>query len=548
MAPPVKGAYAAARQALSPSNSRVILLLLLALAVMAVFLPVCRYEFLNFDDQINLSANPYIIGGAVADFLHFWQHPYANLYIPVTYSIWALAAKIAAGAGAGNSVALAPEVFHALNLLTHLANVLLVFIILRKLLPDVVAAWAGALFFAIHPVQVEAVAWSSEFRGLLSCFWALLSIYQYLLYLGAAKSGRRAQPHYGLATLFFCLAMLSKPAVVVLPLLVGLMGYLVFNRPPRQLAKEFLPWLLLAAPIVGLTRFAQQAANIAFQPAIWQRVLIGGDSLTFSAYKLLVPLTFGPDYGRTPEYVLAHGWVWITGLLPWMLIALLLARASRAAIFAVVFWGGGLLPVLGLLSFDFQKISTATDRYQYLALLGPAVGIGLLWGRLSGQRLLRYALIGALLLLGVRSAFQVQYWENDFTFNRHALQVNPRSWLASNNLGFAYFVMGQPRAAIPHYEAAIRLNPGNLAGHANLGDAQAALGLYREALTSYQNALALSPVNPFLLFSLGETYLSLQDKEQAIAAFRQALMSKPDYSEASQRLHEISPALPQLSN
>jgi len=535
----VRGRFSATKGKIYQANNCYLQLLALTLVVLAVYLPVCRYGFLNFDDPTNVSANPHLIGGGLEDFFSFWQHPYANLYIPVSYSFWFLVAKITAGFAVGQATVLAPAAFHSLNLLTHLANVLLAFLILRRLLADARAAWIGAVLFAVHPLQVEAVAWVSEFRGLLSGFWALLSIHQYLLHADGIRAGRTGQPYYALATLFFGLALLAKPSAVVLPLLLGLIGHLLLQRPPRQLARELLPWLLLTVAIVVVTRFAQQATTLNFYPDLGQRLLIAGDGLSFSLSKLLLPITFGPDYGRTPEYVLAHGWIWLTGFLPGLFLLVLWGKSSRGVLFMGAFWGVALLPVLGLVSFDFQKVSTMTDRYCYLAMLGPAFGMGMLWAHFPGSHFWKWLLLGVLVLLGVKSSLQVRSWENDYTFNRQALQVNPQSWLANNNLGYAYFTDGQPQTAIPYYEQAVRLNPGNLAGHTNLADAQAALGLNREALASYQNALALSPRNPWLFLSLGETYQKLGEPGPAIAAFQQALVSKPDMVEPYQRLGEV---------
>ncbi|NTV15075.1 MAG: tetratricopeptide repeat protein [Desulfobulbaceae bacterium] len=522
-----RGSFALARAALL-EKSCYPWLFLLALAVLAVFLPVCGHDFLNFDDPINLSDNAALLRGAPADFLSFWQHPYANLYIPLTYSLWALVAKITAVTGEGGAVVLDPTVFHTLNLLTHLANVFLVLLLFRRLLPNVQAVLVGALFFAIHPMQVESVAWISEFRGLLSVFCALLSANLYLRHLARLDAGRRTKAPYALAVVFFVLGMLAKPSVVVLPLLLGLIGLLLLDRPPRQLARDLLPWLLLTVPIIVVNRFAQQSTTLSFYPELWQRALIAGDALSFSLYKLLVPFRLNPDYGRTPEYVLAHGWVWVTGLLPWLLIPVLCLKAPRTAIFPVAFWGVALLPVLGFVSFDFQKISTVANRYSYLAMLGPAFGIAWLSARYAGKRLWGVVLLAILVLLAVRCSIRVRYWENDFTFNMRALKINPRSWLANNNLGFAYFSEGQPAAAIPFYQRAIKLRPQTLVGHTNLADAQVALGQHREALTSYRQALALSPRNPWLFQSLGDTYRKLHEHEQAVAAYRQALAGNPD--------------------
>src|SRR5215468_3666513 len=206
---------------------------LLVVVTLAVFWQVHSHEFVLWDDGLHVYENPYLQALTFDNIRVFWREPYAELYIPLTYTLWALTAAVARGISASTTggVPFAPQFFHTLNLLVHLLSVLVVWRIVRLLLDRTVphtttspplsrvewAAGAGALLFAIHPVQVEAVAWVTGFKDVFCGFLACVAIWQYLCYacgdVEATASGNAARGkvpwslwHYGLATGVFVLA------------------------------------------------------------------------------------------------------------------------------------------------------------------------------------------------------------------------------------------------------------------------------------------------------------------------------------------------------
>ncbi len=495
---------------------------LIAIAItLACFWRICLHDFVVYDDSVHVRTNPYFNPPTWPNLLQFWTKPYEGLYIPVTYTAWGGLAALTSTSGVDGTEH-DPQAFHCANLLVHLLSVLIVFSLLELVMHDPWAAFGGALLFGLHPLQVEPVAWISGFRDALAGFFLLAAVWQYLCFAAAPSGGRRRYLYYGLATLAFVLAMLSKPAAVVAPLAAGIIGCLMLQRPLRRVVADLLPWVALAVPVVLVTRMSQPGAKIDFITPLWQRPLIAGDALTFYLRKLTVPLWLGPDYGRTPQYVLRHGWVWLTGLLPFALAALLLWRYRRkwlmsaAGVFLVA-----LLPVLGLLPFAFQNISTVADRYVYFAMLGPALALAWL---IKGRRAWAVAVCVLLLgFFGVRSACQVRHWQNTTTLFQHALYVNPASSLSHVNLGVFAQRQGRLEEAIAHYNEALRVNPKEVHAHYNLGMIQQKSGRPDLATRHYMTALRINPHYTQAHYALATVLQEQGELDRAFTHFSKAL-------------------------
>ena len=530
----------------APDRRPLLLGLLLALATCVVFGGILSAGFVRWDDGLHVYANPNLHPVSPDGMARLWRSPYQNLYVPLSYSLYAALASVAhlprpLATPDGLIVDLNPRVFHAACLALHVANVLLVFALLRRVLPRLTssppavtdwAAGAGALLFAVHPVQVESVAWISEMRGLLAGLFSLLALLTYV----RSEDGRR---WYGLATLCFALALLSKPSAVAVPLLALCLETLVLRRPARTWRLGLAGWGLLALLFLGLTHSAQPVTEDIVTP-LWTRPFIAGDALAFYAGKLAWPAHLGIDYGRSPVWLTARPWFPVTGVLTLVtLLAVWLARRRVPALAASAgLFGAALLPTLGLTPFTFQVYSTVADRYVYLALLGPALGLA--WGltRLAllprpRPRLAARALCVCVLgLLGLCAHTQTLAWRGSIPLFTQALIVNPQSWGACNNLAAVALDLGQPLDALPLLGAAVRLRPGYAEAHANRGRALLMLGERTGAESEYRAAIRSKPDLPFAYTGLGATLLSEGRGAEAGAAFRQALALNPESPQA----------------
>lgn len=502
-------------------------LIALLLVVLVVFGPVVGHQFLDYDDAINITANPHVSNFSIDGLLGFWQKPYVNLYIPVTYNLWAILAKVSSLLPGKSSAQLNPALFHSANLCLHLASAVVVFLILNLLCRVPWAAWAGAALFAVHPIQVEAVAWATGMKDVLSGFFSLLALWLYLCYArGDAEASGKRSWYWVAAAVSFLLATLSKPAAVVTPALALVIAVLLLDQRMVRTSVSLVPWLVLAGPVIMVTRLAQAEPHHVFEPVLWQRLLVAGDSLSFYLGKLLVPLNLGPDYGRTPQLVLGHGWSLLTGVLPYGLFSAILWKGGRpwqaaAGIFVLV-----LLPVSGLVPFVFQQISTVADRYCYLAMLGPALALA--WGLVSVRS--KWVWGGVLLmlaLLAAKSMVQIRYWREPKVFYDHALMVNPRSWTAYNNLGNGLAANNQPREAIAAFEKAIAIDPGYAEAYNNLGTTYASIRQWDEAIIAFTQAMEIDPYYVDAAINLAGAYRASNHYEQAIGTYEWAIAASP---------------------
>ena len=550
---------------------RYLIVLLLILVPLGVFWQARAYDF-AWDDDLNIGENPHFSQVRPATALFFWQEPYAGMYIPLTYSVWATLASLAERPANGGRPTFNPLPFHAANIVLHILNVLMVFAILKLAVGSDWAACGGALLFAIHPLQVEPVAWVTGMKDVLSGSLALLAVWQYVAYARArslssnpsqaltpsspAENGLGRQGdvedstvgelttavevkknpgswRYWLALVSYGLALLCKPATVVVPAINFVLGWWVVRRTLRQSAVELISWVLIAAPVIVVTKWAQPDVELDFIPPLWARFLVAADALVFYLVKLVLPLPLGADYGRIPELVLQQRAVYVTWIIPCGFAAFIWFWRDRKpfVVAAAGVFVAGILPVSGLVPFHFQAISTVADRYLYLSMLGPALALA--WVLAYSRRMSLAVGCGLLLsLLAVMSVFQVQYWRNETTLFAHALEVNPRSWTSHNNIGKARFEEGKIDEAIEHYQQALLANPRSSKSHNNLGNALAAKGELEKAVESYRKALTIAPRDPGVHKNLGLVLVAQGKVDEAIEQFRQALRIDATYASA----------------
>ena len=511
-----------------PRPLRLWMVLAIPLLVLAVMGKSCAYGFVDYDDH-DLINNPHMAGTTWGDIAAFWGKPYEgqSYYKPMSHTLWGLLALISQQVPTGRpGELLNPHLFHAANIVIHAMAALMVLLILFRLVGDPLAAFFGAALFALHPIQVEAVAWCTGLPCSVSALFMLASLWLYLRYADAGQPRDKIKL-YALATLAFLAAVLSKPTATVQPVLVGVVAFWLLRRPLLRIIKEMTPWLLMALPLMLLTKSLEPDSMLSFVPALWQRVLIMGDTLTFYVSKVFVPSGLSIDYGRTPEFVLGQGWIYATGLAPFLLALLLWRKYSNPWI-----WAGlgifvvGLGPVLGLVPFGHQEISTTADRYLYPSMLGPA----LLAARgLKDRR--RPALLATasavLLLLALLSLFQTHTWSSSNRLLNNALEVNPNSSLAHVNFGVLLARRNKDKAAMTHLRRAVELRPHDVKAHYNLALLYARNGRMQQAAASYEAALKLSPAKLNARKNLAMLLLRMGQTDQAIVHYRAALKIRP---------------------
>jgi tetratricopeptide (TPR) repeat protein len=426
--------------------------------------------------------------------------------------------------------------YHVVNIALHACSAWLLVAILRRL--EVAgAALAGALF-ALHPVQVESVAWIAELKNVLSGVAYLLAALAWLRF-----DDTRNRRWYGLALGLFVAALLSKSVTATLP--AGLLVVAWWRRGHLRWREDLLPlapFVVLAAAAAVLTAWVERtfigAAGEEFHLSIVERGLVAGRAIWFYLATLAWPvhLTFSyPKWRLDPR-------VWWQVLCPvgvGLLFALLwrLRRYSRAPLAAFAFFVVTLTPALGFVSVFPFRYSYVADHFQYLACIGPlalvAGGLARTASRWFSGRTLRAALSVALLapLAAITWTQCSQYVDGD-TLLAATLERNPSSWMAHVNLGMSLQKQGRVDEAMAHYRAAMAINPDSYEAHQDLALALETLGRHNEALKEAQTASRLQPAVPEVHEILGACYQSLGKLDDAVAEFREAIRLKPDYAAA----------------
>jgi hypothetical protein len=470
-----------------------------AAVTVLVFGVTAGFPFFPFwDDDIHVHANPYLTSLSWEGIGAFWVGPYQQLYIPLTYTIWAgLAAVSRAAAGLPVTAReLNAAWFHGANILVHTASTMLAFALLRrvtrKFFPHAgervvsTAAALGAGFFALHPLQTEPVAWISGLRDVLGGCLGLAA----LAVLFSRDTPTRTC--WAWATILYVASLAAKPAGVALPVVAALLAWYPFRWNWRTMVTTLGPWIAIGILWVILTSQAQWAAELArgLVP-VWMRPLVAADALAFYTWKVLWPVGLSADYGRAPDVARVAGWLWWTWVGPAALTAVLVSM-KRLRIYLVP-WGvfaAALLPTLGLMPFNFQVVSTVADRYAYFALLGPAMSLAMIvvqarrnW--ITGLAAFWVATLAFLTIL------RLPLWSDDLRLFAATLETNPRSWKAMHNYASALDDRGRSLEAEPLLRRVIIMRPDSAEAHNDLGVILWKIGRPDEASAMMRQSLAL---------------------------------------------------------
>lgn len=494
---------------------------LLLLIVAVFFARVIRFQFLRWDDDDLLLQNVLLQPPTLEHLKAFWTAPYFGLYAPLSYTLWWAILRIDPGD------ANIPGVFHTLNLLLHLACTGAVFSILNKCIRSAPAAFAGAALFALHPMQIESVAWISQANNLLAAALSLAAIRLYLEY----AAGRRAI--YFVAFALFLLALFAKPTAVIVPLPAAILDFYFVRRPIGKIARSLFPWFVAAIAFAVLAHKFQPAPGVQ-AGAFWQRPAVAADAVSFYLFKLVWPLHLTIDYARTPATIL-QGVRWIAGLL--VVVVLLLWKDLGRARIGLLVMIACLLPVLGFIPFDFQRYSTVADRYMYLPMLGVA---------LAFATFPRPAAIFLLLVIAIRSELQLGYWRDTDTLAAHTLALDPDSTIGNKILAAQYAQQQRwPEAADAYRKALIR-NPNDGDLHYNLANVLRSQGDFEDSIDEYVKAIPLLRLDLAVraMNNLGIAYYQSGDPDSAEAEFLHILQIDPKNADARKNMAEVAARVP----
>lgn len=539
---------------------------LLFVATAALYAPSLDNGFLTLDDYQLIVENR-VIQPPTANLARVWRGPIFQIYMPLTYTLWAVESQAFRAPGPPGEVGRLPAgPFHFVCVALHAINVALVFWLLGALRIRPLGAASGALLFALHPLQVESVYWITETKGTLSGFFCLWALIAYVRFVGGSDLFRLTQDQtatvtrpstarratwYLTATGCFALALLAKPSAVVVPVVALLIDVGWLRRTWWQSLAALGPWLALAAGLAWVAKGAQGDELLEFVPQWQHRPIVALDALAFYARKLVYPVGLAIDYGRAPQAALKS----IGPTLAWSALSLVLLavltvgwRRRRSWAVAGSIFVAPLLPVLGLVSFSFQTYSTVADRYAYLALLGPALALAV-W--LNDGRRWRVAVAGLLLLAAAGgNVWQGQFWQDSRTLFERTLTVTPESWLARLKLAVlegqaadAAMIAGQTDDAQRHrdaelarYHETLQIKPDLAGARANLGFLFLRLNRPRDAAQAFEILLAQRPDESQGHTGLGMAQFQLGRSDAAVAHFREVVRLRPQAITAHMQL------------
>lgn len=507
--------------------------LLLFVATVIVYLPAWHAGFI-WDDDAYVTGNPLLT--APDGLRRIWfSTDSPSQYFPLTYTMFRFEYELWGFNPAG---------YHWVNLLLHAANALLVWRLLERL--NVPGASLAAALFALHPVNVESVAWVTELKSVLSLFFILLTLLAWNEFVEDRRP--RSWRWYGLALLLYPLALFSKTTACTLPAALLLILWLKHKPINRFRFLQIVPFLAMGVGMGLLTmwweRYHIGTQGKMFALGLPERILVASHAVWFYLGKLVWPvnLTFSyPRWTINPANPLAYGWL-LAGIGLVAAIGLGRRLTGRSVEVAALFYVATLSPLLGFVMLYTFLFTFVADHYQYVACLGPialaAAGITIGFEKLGkGKRFLKPLLCGMLLLILCTLTWrQCRMYADVETLWQATIDRNPGSWMARNNLGYAFLQTGRVAEAANQFQAALAIWPDYPDAHYNLGIALLRQGRVDEAIPQFQTALALRPDYAEADNNLGDALLQKGQTDEAVAHYQRALQLRPDYAEAHYNL------------
>ena len=558
-----------------------IVYIVLAVVTLAVFWQVNQYDFINFDDHVYVTENSHIQSGITLDgFRWAFSTRYANLWNPLVWLSLMFDYQLH-GLNAGG--------YHLTNLILHVMSALLLFWLFNRMTGAIWKSAFVAALFALHPLHVESVAWIAERKDVLSAFFWMLTLCLYVYYTEKPVIRRY------LPVLFcFVLALMSKPMVVTLPVVMLLLDYWPLDRllsrkivtnmpevmsvptnqgkkknklkqealkkkisPPRvqklsepriagiiplwQL-REKIPFFILSIVLVIITLYTPDTYDLSNTPDLKQFPFISRLANAPVAFVTYLEKTFWPHnmavFYPFPDQIPLWQVLGASLLILIITTAVIVMMKRLPYLFAGWMWFGiTIAPVIGIIQISISAPYAMADRYHYLPSIGLAVMMA--WGipaLIKSEEIRKKILfptgIAFLIIMSVLTWQQCGYWKNSIILFNQTLQVTKNNYLAHNNFGLALFEEGKIEEAIDHYNEAIRILPDYIYAFFNRGNAYGDLGQYQRAIDDFNEAVRLKPDYALFYNNRGTIYDDLGQHQRAIEDYNDAIRLKQDYTDA----------------
>lgn len=517
---------------------KLLLSVILFVTTIAIYSQVLLNGFVNYDDPLYVTENVHVQQGLTIEGVSWAFTTFdASNWHPLTWLTHMLDVQM---------YGMLPMGHHMTNLILHGANTLLLFLFL---IHATGASWRSffvALFFGIHPLHVESVAWVAERKDVLSTFFWMLTLMAYLKY-----SRNRCWITYLSVLLLFAAALLSKPMAVTLPFVLLLLDYwplrrfsqtIVGNSPPDRAWKqsqaivillEKFPFFVLAGASTMLAIMAQYRYGSIKGPATSPENIFNA----LAAYgTYLMKMVWPGDmvvlypYAAQPFWKAALAGFLVVGIS----VAVWLWRDRSYLLTGWLWYLITLLPVSGIIRIGEHSIA---DRYTYIPLIGPFILIS--WGtwevienRKTVRNMVLLAVVAVFFFLSIKTWNQIPYWRDSTVLFRHAIRFTSGNWMAYHNLGASLLQRGDSINALEFILKSIQINPENAAAYNSLSFAYGRLGSEEKAIAALKEALRLDPGFADARYNLVRAYIQKGEKEAALAEYR--ILEKTSHKLADQ--------------
>ncbi|UCE99673.1 MAG: tetratricopeptide repeat protein [Planctomycetota bacterium] len=508
-----------------------ICLFVVGVIVLAAHWPSLSARALSLDDDQYLTRNRLVLNPSWASAKRFFTEVFEPSTVRGYYQPLAMLSLMLDVAIGGRVNNLTP--FHLTSLSLHVANTLLLIVLLYLLFGKSIPAAMAGLLYGVHPTTVESVVWIAERKTLLAAFFGLWCLIFYVCFVRRKKWWYAA-----ICQLMYVLSLLSKPAVIGMPVLLLLLDFWPFNRLGKKTVLEKLPMFLIAAVSAVITIISQGKTATAIPPGKFGLVhilFIFCHNIIFYLYKLFWPVNLSWYYPFPKPFDLSQPMVFfgVVGTAVLVVVLLISLRWTSSLLVGWFFFFVAIFPTLGLISFHPV---IAANRHTYFPMVGFLLPVGLLFSRLWDGRKAKIILAVIVAILTASQSLLTRgylvCWQTTEQVYKNMLEFAPADAVLHNNLANTLADSGRADEAIEHFNRSLLLEPDSAVTHNNLGSLLDELGRTDEAIEHYRKALDLKPSLPEAHYNLA-TLLAAQGKtDEAIAEFRQALRFKPDYMEA----------------
>lgn len=539
-----------------PKKHFTIIAALLILVTFAAYQEVRNNAFINFDDDIYVTENQIVKEGltlkGISWAMGFNERGY---WQPLTWLSHMMDCEL---------FGLNPAGHHMTNLVIHLANTLLLFWALCRMTGSVYRSALVAAFFAIHPLNVESVAWVAERKNLLSTFFWILSLVSYNWYTNTQKRDR-----YLLTLILFALGLMVKPMLVTLPFVFLLLDFWPLKRlkcgrrpeygqkEPQELTNknphiniskliiEKIPFFALSLASVWLSiASTQHIKNMVAADTVPITLRISNALVSYVTYmgKMIWPFELAVYY-PFPDSILLWQ-VAGAGVLLTAITGVFLFFMNRKRYMAVgwLWYLGTLVPVIGIVQGGLWP--AIADRWAYVPLIGLFIIIA--WGIFDiaqkwkfGKLVMAGLAITVIAGLFISTRVQLQYWKNSRTLFEHELEATAGNAVAYNNLGNALLEEGLTEAAINHYRSALKIDPNYAKAHMNLGNAFMNVGSVDEAVKHYVASIGINPLVAKTHNNLAVAFTAQGRFSDSHSHLQEALRLDPNYADAYNNLGAV---------